>query len=58
MSVLYDVIIDDRPLRKIDRDRKVRDGSARKITISGLRLYVELSGWRRTPLHMVKAHNI
>ncbi len=47
LSILYDVIIDDRPLRQIDKDRRVRNGSARQMTISGLRLYVDLSGWRR-----------
>ncbi len=43
LAVLYDVLIDDLPLKDIDRNRRVRDGYARQMTISGLKLYADLA---------------
>lgn len=47
LAIIYDVIIDGRSLRQADRDRKVRNGFSRQLTISGLKLYADLAGWGR-----------
>ena len=46
-SIIFDVVVDNRKLKYLDRKHAKRDGFARQVTIAGLKLYVDLAGWRR-----------
>lgn len=45
LAILIEAIVDERGLREIEADRRLRNGRASQIVVGGLRDYAARSGW-------------
>src|SRR6185437_4357080 len=45
LEIVVAVVIDERPLRELDSDLRLRNGAASRALIAGLRDYAARAGW-------------